>query len=63
MAFEIIVHYPISDEIKCELERHVAEVHAHAVTKYIQRLPCPKGQKIALIKTIQSDIKSRTTED
>ena len=63
MVFEIIVHYPNSNESKHELERRVAETHAQAVTPYIQRLPCPTVQKIALLKSIQVHVKNQATED
>ena len=63
MSFKIIVHYPRSTESKCELERRIAEAHAQAIAPYIQLLSCPKEQKLALVKSIQTHAKIPTTED
>lgn len=50
---EIIVHYPkTSDKIK-ELEKRVAVIYAQAVTQHIEKLSCPKEQKLKLYDEIK----------
>ena len=62
MAFEIIVHFPRSNENKHELDRRVAIVHAQSIEPYIKRMSCPKEQKLALVKSIQTHAKSATED-
>lgn len=59
MPIKITVHYPDSIEDRQELERRAAEVQAHAILAFVQRLPCPKEQKIELIKNVQNHIKKQ----
>ena len=54
----IIVHYPQSTETMAELEKRVATVHIEAVTTYINRLSCPKSQKLSLLEKLQNGSKS-----
>jgi hypothetical protein len=48
----IIVYYPKTRENINELHKKVAEIHAEAVLRNIQNLPCPKEQKIRLLNKI-----------
>jgi hypothetical protein len=48
-----MVHYPETPEALRELEKRVAAVHAEAVIHYIEKLPCPKEQKIKLINALK----------
>jgi hypothetical protein len=52
---EIIVHYPSTQEGKVELERRVAEVHAHAIGIYLSNLNCPMEQKDKIIDMLIKD--------
>lgn len=54
----IIIHYPTSPEGIAALRDKVAGEHAAVVSRYLQNLPCPKEQKLALIKAMQDGIKS-----
>ena len=58
MTFEIIIHYPKSPEKMKELERRAGELHALTVSQYIERLHCPKEQKLILYNEIKK-IKKR----
>ncbi len=49
----IIVHYPKSSENILALQKRVAKIHAQAVISYIQKLSCPKEQKLHLLKEIE----------
>ena len=49
---KIIVHYPTSEKGCKELARRVAEIHATATMQYIESLPCPKMQKLAMLDAI-----------
>lgn len=42
------MHYPQKTEDKEELSKYVAIVYAQAVTAYIEKLFCPKAQKLEL---------------
>lgn len=49
---EIIVHHP-KEQVDIDiLRKRVAAVHADAVLKYIDKLSCPKEQKIELVNTL-----------
>lgn len=48
----IIVHYPKNEQAIKALQKSVATVHAEAVASYIDKLTCPKEQKIALIDMV-----------
>jgi hypothetical protein len=48
----VIVHYPKDPESLDILRKRTAAVHAEAVIKYIQKLPCPKEQKIDLLDSL-----------
>ncbi len=52
----IIVHYPQTAEAMAELKKCVATVHIEAVTTHINRLSCPKHQKIFLLEKLQNSI-------
>ena len=56
-SISIIVHYPKTDTGKRELEKRVATVHADAAKEYIEALPCPAAQKIALTGNIANAAK------
>lgn len=51
---KITVHYPTNEEASADLARHVSEAHADAVLRYIENLPCPKAQKLALLDAVIS---------
>ncbi|WP_156136360.1 hypothetical protein [Candidatus Soleaferrea massiliensis] len=55
----IIVHYPTTEQALAELQKRVAMVHAEAVGSYIEKLTCPKEQKIKLIEAVQEGAKTR----
>lgn len=55
----MIIHYPKTKHGIENLERNVASVHIEAVKSYIKQLPCPKEQKMALLKAVQNDNKER----
>lgn len=57
--FNIIVHYPESQEKMQELEKRVAVIYAQTVAGYVEHLRCPKGQKIELIRAIAEDCKNK----
>ena len=42
---------------KEELAKRVATVHAQAVMAYISKLPCPTGQKVALIDAMLEHVR------
>ncbi|MBC8543217.1 MAG: hypothetical protein ACLR23_29680 [Clostridia bacterium] len=54
----VIIHYPKIKQGIEELERKVASVHVEAVRSYIKQLPCPKEQKLVLLKSVQDDLKN-----
>ncbi len=49
---DIVVHYPKDPDRLRELQQKVAAVHAEAVVRRIQSIPCPKQQKEELLKSI-----------
>ena len=49
---KIIVHHPKSQEDISILQKKVAAVHAEAVLRYIDKLPCPKEQKLKLLNAV-----------
>lgn len=51
---DVIVHYPQSEAGIDALEKKVAAVHADIVIKYIDKLRCPKAQKIELVNSIMN---------
>ena len=40
------------------LDVYKRQVHAEAVEQYLNKLPCPKEQKLALLKAGQDDLKN-----
>lgn len=50
---DVIVHYPQSTESISALRKRVAVIHAQTVVGYIHKLPCPKEQKLRLLKEIE----------
>ena len=55
----IIIHNPTSERGVIELRRRVAIIHAEAVERFVEKLSCPKGQKIKLIESVQAVAKTR----
>lgn len=53
----VIIHYPKSSEDTQTLQKRVAMIHAQAVISYIQKLSCPKEQKLHLIKEIEESLR------
>ena len=49
----VIVHYPKNPENIIALQKKAAAVHADAVLRYVQKLNCPKEQKLKLINALQ----------
>ena len=47
-TINVTVHYPEDDEGKRALSQRVAAVHVEAAKTYIEGLPCPAAQKLAL---------------
>ena len=56
---KLIVHYPKKQEDIFMLEKKVATVHAEAVVKYIEKIQCPKEQKISLLNAIKKDLQPK----
>lgn len=54
---KVIIHPPTTPEGLLDLQKKVAVVHAKAVLKYIEKLPCPKEQKMQLVSSIQNSFK------
>ncbi len=52
----VIIHYPKSPEDIQALQKRVAMIHAQAVVSYIQKLSCPKEQKLHLLKKIKESL-------
>lgn len=48
----IIFHYPKEQNDRDILSDEIAEIHAKAVTTYLNQLPCTKEQKIKLLEAI-----------
>ena len=50
----IVVHYP-KDQVNIDiLMKRVAAIHADAAIRYIEKLRCPKEQKIALVNSLMN---------
>ncbi len=49
----IIVHHPKTPEAMRMLQQRVAVVHGEAVLQYIQKLHCPKEQKIQMVHALK----------
>ena len=52
---DIFVHYPKKPNDLRDLQKKVAAVHAEAVVRRIQSIPCPKEQKEKLLQEIIND--------
>lgn len=52
------MYYPKTEQGWRELQKSIASVHAEAVEQYFTKLPCPKEQKLALLKALQDDLKN-----
>lgn len=50
--FRVIMHYPESEEMKRELAKRVAAVHAQTVMEKLSTLSCPVEQKAQLLDAI-----------
>lgn len=55
---QVIVHYPETEDGRCELRKCVAEVHADMVKRYIHKLDCPLEQKIELLDKVIETVKN-----
>ena len=51
--FDIVVHYPKTPEKIADLQKRIATIHAQAVTQRIDKLSCPKEQKLKLYDDIR----------
>ncbi len=49
----IVFHFPKTEKGVQELQKRVAEIHAEAVSHYLQTLNCTQEQKKALIEEIK----------
>lgn len=58
VALNIIMCYPKTEEGQRELQKRIALVHAEAVKQYLSKLPCPKEQKLALLKAVLDDLEN-----
>jgi|GEM_PF-1601441 len=54
---EIIIHFPKKQEDAYILQKKVAQVHAEAVVKYLEELPFPKEQKLALLAALKEPLR------
>jgi len=50
---EIIMHFPKKQEDVYILQKKVAQVHAEAVVKHLEKLPFPKEQKLTLLTAVK----------
>ena len=50
----IIVHYPKCAQDVAALQKVAAKIHADAAVRYIQKLTCPKAQKMELYKELKT---------
>lgn len=50
---EMIVHYPITPEKQRFISEQAAIIHAQAIIQAIDRLSCPKEQKLYLLNLIE----------
>jgi len=50
---EIIMHFPKKQEDVYILQKKVAQVHAEAVVKHLEKLPFPKEQKMKLLASLK----------
>jgi hypothetical protein len=48
----IIVHYPKDPESLDVLRKRAAAIHAEAAIRYIQKLPCPREQRLKLLDSL-----------
>ena len=55
----VIVHYPQKQESIQALQEKVAVLHSKAITRFLEKLTCPKEQKLQLIKKIQESIRGK----
>ena len=49
----ILLHYPTSEQAFAELQKQVAKIHAEAVGSFVDKLTCPKEQKLRLVEAVQ----------
>lgn len=54
----IIVHYPKDEQGLKNLQKKAAEVHVEAIGSYIDKLTCPKAQKLALLDALIDNAKN-----
>ena len=53
MRMKIIVHYPKSEEGLSELMKKATDLHIEAIIAYLDKLSCPKKQKLQIIEKIR----------
>jgi hypothetical protein len=53
----VIVHYPRKSENVHALQVRVATVHTRAIMQYLEKLTCPKEQKLQLLKEIEEALR------
>jgi len=53
---EIIMHFPKKQEDVYILQKKVAQVHAEAVVKHLEKLPFPKEQRMKLLAAIKMGV-------
>ena len=49
---KVIVYHPKDPKDISILHKRVAIVHANAVLRYLEKLPCPKEQRLKLLNSI-----------
>ena len=52
----VIVYYPKTEQGMSELAQKVADVHNDAIRKYVEKIPCPKDQKLKLLNAVQVEV-------
>lgn len=50
----VIVHYPTAEKDIIELQKMVSAIHIEAVTSYLQKLNCPKEQKLKMVNELKN---------
>jgi hypothetical protein len=58
MLMNIITHYPKSEDGMKALREILSQIHIEAVNHHLQKLGCPKEQKLRLISAVQEELKS-----
>ena len=52
----VVVHFPKKPEHIAALRERVAVVHAQAILQRLQKISCPKEQKLQIIREIKQSL-------